>query len=95
MNTTFLSDEDLAAVRTILLRHGLEDFGAKVRLWGRGKAVEVNGTLCLDELRCLIEVARYLCAPSPRVHELHAVDTLPALPPLLMARGARPEALAA
>ena len=60
MKTTFLSDQDLLQVQSILDQHGIAGFGAAVRLWGRGKAIEVKGTLGLQELSCLLAIARYL-----------------------------------
>ena len=60
MKTTFLSDQDLSSVQSILEQHGLDGFDASVRLWGRGKAIEVNGTLGRRELSCLLAIARFL-----------------------------------
>ncbi|MCC2658081.1 MAG: hypothetical protein K0Q76_3189 [Panacagrimonas sp.] len=60
MTTTFLSDQDLDQVQTILATHGLSGFDASVRLWGRGKAIDVHGTLGQQELSCLLAIARFL-----------------------------------
>lgn len=60
MNTRFLSEEEVAQVRSIMAAYGLHEFGASVRLWGRGKAIEVSGTLDKRELSCLLAISRYL-----------------------------------
>jgi hypothetical protein len=60
MNTAFLSDADLSAVRSIMASHGLSRFDAFVRIWGRGKAMDVRGTLGSRELDCLQAIARFL-----------------------------------
>ncbi|TDU28287.1 hypothetical protein DFR24_2654 [Panacagrimonas perspica] len=60
MKTTFLSDEDMSHVQSILDEHGLSGFDASVRLWGRGKAIEVKGTLGRQELSCLLAIASFL-----------------------------------
>lgn len=60
MKTTFLSDEDLSHVQSILDQHGLSGFDAAIRLWGRGKAIEIKGTLGRRELLCLAEISRFL-----------------------------------
>ena len=60
IKTTFLSDQDLSQVQSILDSHGLSGFDASVRLWGRGKAIEVKGTLGRQELTCLLAIARFL-----------------------------------
>lgn len=70
MTTTFLSDQDLSHVQSILATHGLSGFGASVRLWGRGKAIDVHGTLGQRELSCLLAISRFLgdssaCEPAP------------------------------
>lgn len=60
MKTGFLSEEEVAQVRSIMAAYGLHEFGASVRLWGRGKAIEVSGTLDKRELSCLLAISRYL-----------------------------------
>ena len=65
INTTFLSDEDLSQVQSILDEHGLSGFDASIRLWGRGKAIEVKGTLGRQELSCLLAIARFLGEGDP------------------------------
>ena len=60
MKTTFLSDQDMSQVQSILDKHGLSGFDASVRLWGRGKAIEVKGTLGKQELSCLLAIASFL-----------------------------------
>lgn len=60
MNTQFLSEVELAQVESIMSAYGLRDFSADVRLWGRGKAIEVNGTLDQQDLSCLLAISRYL-----------------------------------
>jgi hypothetical protein len=60
MNTAFLSDQDLMRVQAIMSDFGLSSFDAQIRLWGRGKAIDVNGTLGKQELSCLLEIARFL-----------------------------------
>lgn len=56
----FLSDQDRSQVQTILDKHGLSGFDASIRLWGRGKAIDVKGTLGRQELCCLLAIARFL-----------------------------------
>lgn len=60
IKTTFLSDQDMSQVQSILDKHGLSGFDASVRLWGRGKAIEVKGTLGKQELSCLLAIASFL-----------------------------------
>lgn len=60
IRTTFLSAQDLAQVQSILEKHGLSGFDASIRLWGRGKAIEVKGTLGRQELSCLLAIAHFL-----------------------------------
>jgi len=60
MKTTFLSDQDMSQVQSIIDKHGLSGFDASVRLWGRGKAIEVKGTLGKQELSCLLAIASFL-----------------------------------
>ena len=60
MSAPFLSDQDLSQVQTILATYGLSGFDASVRLWGRGKAIDVHGTLGQQELSCLLAIARFL-----------------------------------
>lgn len=68
MTATFLSDQDLSQVQTILATYGLSGFDASVRLWGRGKAIDVHGTLGQQELSCLLAIARYLGDESANEH---------------------------
>lgn len=65
MNTKFLSDAERAQVESIMAEFGLNEFDASVRLWGRGKSIEVSGTLGKTELSCLLAIARYLGEPVP------------------------------
>lgn len=60
MNTRFLSDEEVAQVQSIMAAYGLGEFSADVRLWGRGKAIQVRGSLDRLELSCLLAISRYL-----------------------------------
>ena len=69
MTTTFLSDQDLGQVQSILATHGLSGFDASVRLWGRGKAIDVRGTLREQELTCLLAIARFLRNESANEHD--------------------------
>jgi hypothetical protein len=68
MTATFLSDQDLSQVQTILATYGLSGFDASVRLWGRGKAIDVHGTLGQQELSCLLAIARFLGDESANEH---------------------------
>lgn len=60
MKTTFMSDQDMSRIQSILDEHGLSGFDASIRLWGRGKAIEVKGTLGRQELSCLLAIASFL-----------------------------------
>ena len=60
MNTGFLGEDDVAQVRHIMAVHGITDFGAAVRLWGRNKAIQVDGVLTVPQLRCLLDIATFL-----------------------------------
>lgn len=60
LNTRFLSDREAAQVQSIMLAFGIERFDASVRLWGRGKTIEVSGSLDKLQLSCLLAIARYL-----------------------------------
>lgn len=64
MNTKFLNDEEIAQVETIMARFGLNEFDASIRLWGRGKSIQVSGTLGKTELSCLLAIASYLGEPQ-------------------------------
>lgn len=68
MNTGFLGEEDVAEVREIMRAHGIDDFGASVRLWGRNKAIQVDGPLTLAQIRCLLDIATYLQGDLQRIH---------------------------
>ncbi|MGQ0699862.1 MAG: hypothetical protein ACT4PZ_16665 [Panacagrimonas sp.] len=65
MNTTFLGAEEIARVESIMTAFGIDGFDASIRLWGRGKAIEVDGNLGSQELACLLAIARYLHEPDP------------------------------
>ena len=39
--------------------NGLDDFDANVRLWGRGKGVQINGLLNQEQLRCLGNILEF------------------------------------
>lgn len=84
MNATFLSDQDLSEVQSILATYGLSGFDASVRLWGRGKAIDVHGTLGQQELSCLLAIARFLGNESANEHGVpdEAMATSP--PPVAM-----------
>jgi hypothetical protein len=60
INTGFLSAEDSSRVQSIMAGHGLSAFEASVRLWGRGKAIQVSGPLDERQLSCLLDIVRYL-----------------------------------
>ncbi|MGH8517540.1 MAG: hypothetical protein ACREUE_08775 [Panacagrimonas sp.] len=81
MTTTFLSDQDLSQVQSILATYGLSGFDASVRLWGRGKAIDVHGTLGQQELSCLLAIARFLGNESANEHRSETDDAMHALPP--------------
>lgn len=90
MNTAFLNDHDLMQVQSIMASHGLTGFDAAIRLWGRGKAIDVNGTLGKRELSCLLAIARYLgdrpdeaCAEEAAAAGAPSYqDFLPYVPPI-------------
>lgn len=81
MTTTFLSDQDLSHVQSILATYGLSGFDASVRLWGRGKAIDVHGTLRQQELSCLLAIARFLGNESANEPDAPAADGTAASPP--------------
>lgn len=84
MSAPFLSDQDLSQVQSILANHGLSGFDASVRLWGRGKAIDVRGTLGQQELSCLLAIARFLGneSGSESANEQRAdADSAPDTPP--------------
>lgn len=60
MNMGFLKDDEVRQVRSIMAQHGIEQFDASVRLWGRGKAISVEGNLGEKHLTCLLDIARAL-----------------------------------
>ncbi|MGQ0622300.1 MAG: hypothetical protein ACT4QA_20685 [Panacagrimonas sp.] len=72
MNTTFLTPEEVAKVESIVASYGLSGFDASVRLWGRGKAIQVSGKLDRLELSCLLAIARYLNVGSDVVSDIDA-----------------------
>ena len=69
MNTGFLGEEDVAEVREIMHSHGIDDFGASVRLWGRNKAISVDGVLTVPQIRCLLDIATYLSGDLQRIQQ--------------------------
>lgn len=60
MNARFLDERETAQIRLIMQAHGVEDFDASVRLWGRGKAIGIYGDVGRRELACLLAIHRYL-----------------------------------
>ena len=60
MHMGLLNEHDVQQVRAIMARHGIEQFDASVRLWGRGKSVSIEGPLCEKQLKCLLEIVRAL-----------------------------------
>lgn len=60
MHMGLLKEADVQQVRAIMARHGIEQFDASVRLWGRGKSVSVEGPLGEKQLNCLLEIVRAL-----------------------------------
>jgi hypothetical protein len=77
LTTTFLSDQDINQVQSILATYGLSGFDASVRLWGRGKAIDVHGTLGKQELSCLLAIARFLGNESANEHGGRVIDAEP------------------
>lgn len=91
MTTTFLSDQDLSQVQSILATYGLSGFDASVRLWGRGKAIDVHGTLGKQELSCLLAIARFLGDESANESGSPTSDVaLRSSPPPSVMAGSRP-----
>jgi hypothetical protein len=80
MKATFLSDQDRSQVETIMDTYGLSGFDASVRLWGRGKAIDVHGTLGQQELSCLLAIARFLGDASLGAGADAGAASPPALP---------------
>lgn len=80
MNAAFLSDQDLQQVQSIMSTYGLTQFDASVRLWGRGKAIDVNGTLGKKELSCLLAIARFLGDRADATQRERDHDAASALP---------------
>ena len=95
MTATFLSDQDLSQVQSILATHGLSGFDASVRLWGRGKAIDVHGTLGQQELSCLLAIARFLGNASANEQRAARDDDATAPPPSAMRAAAPPSGLPA
>lgn len=101
ITATFLSDEDLSEVRAIVEKHGLPGFDASIRLWGRGKAIEVKGTLGARELSCLLAIARFLGSDQPSriagdsIHPPTACGALTGRPPTLPGAALPPHRIAA
>lgn len=89
MTATFLSDQDLSQVQSILATYGLSGFDASVRLWGRGKAIDVHGTLGQQELSCLLAIARFLGDESANESGNPASDVMRSTPPRMAMTGAR------
>lgn len=75
MNTMFLSEEEVAKVQSIVASYGLSGFDASVRLWGRGKAIQVSGKLDRVELSCLLAIARYLNVGSDVISDAVATPS--------------------
>ena len=88
MTTTFLSDQDINQVQSILATYGLSGFDASVRLWGRGKAIDVHGTLGKQELSCLLAIARFLGNESANEHGALIDGDAVGAPPPTMVMGA-------
>ena len=65
MNMGFLKDYDVRQIHSIMARHGIEQFDASVRFWGRGKSISVDGMLGEKHLNCLLDIARAL-GPVPQ-----------------------------
>lgn len=60
MITEHLSIEDCEKVKEIVKKHGIGEFDAFVRFWGRGQSIQIDGDLTLKECLCLSEIAEFL-----------------------------------
>lgn len=60
MNMGLLKDDEVQQVHSIMAQHGIEQFDASVRFWGRGKSISVDGVLGEKHLICLLDIARAL-----------------------------------
>lgn len=60
MNTRFLNPDEIAQVESIMATYGIDRFDSCVRLWGRGKNIQLSGDVGKHELACLLAIARYL-----------------------------------
>lgn len=87
MSAPFLSEQDLSEVQTILATYGLSGFDASVRLWGRGKAIDVHGTLGQQELSCLLAIARFLGNESANERGADLDAASESAPPPALRRG--------
>lgn len=77
MNTTFLNNDEIAQVEAIMATYGIVGFDACVRLWGRGKTIQVSGDVGKRELACLLAIAHYLNDHGADDHT-SGFDALPA-----------------
>ena len=58
-----LDIEDNSIVHKIMDRYGIKEFdsgNAYVRIWGRGRAIQIDGDLTTKELKCLADIAEFL-----------------------------------
>lgn len=60
MNMGFLKDDEVQQVQSIMAQHGIDQFDASVRFWGRGKSIHVTGDLAEKHLTCLLDIAKAL-----------------------------------
>jgi hypothetical protein len=60
MNISLLKEDEVQQVHSIMAQHGIEQFDASVRFWGRGKSISVDGLLGEKHLTCLLDIARAL-----------------------------------
>jgi hypothetical protein len=60
MDTTCLNNEDASRVGELISKHGIQEFDAFVRFWGRKSTVQIDGDLNSKELRRILEIAEYL-----------------------------------
>ncbi|SHG70824.1 hypothetical protein SAMN04488068_1201 [Hydrocarboniphaga daqingensis] len=75
MKTGFLNDDEVRQIHSIMARHGIEQFDAAIRFWGRGKAISVDGVLDEKHLTCLLDIARAL-SPQPQAEQGVAPATM-------------------
>lgn len=71
MNTKLLGTHEIEMIDSIIAAHGLAGFDAGIRFWGRGKSIHVTGDVGVQELTCLLAIARYL----------DGADLAPGMPP--------------